>query len=217
MTVTVNIGGDSKAWQAVVTGTKLTELIVTGTVQSGAGGNMTAPPGTVFQYISFVPARYNTITKAVIHFTVPQSWLDENHIAPGSIVLYHRTANGWETLPTTVVSTKDGTVYCSAQSAGFSLFAIAGTPGSSAVSSPVATPGSFAGGQELVQTAVVTKAPVKTPTTASPSAPAAPASGFPLTTAALIGAGCIVLIGSGWYVRRWYIRRQNPTLFREDD
>ena len=45
MTVTVNIGGDSKAWQAVVTGTKLSDLIVTGTVQHGPGSNMTAPPG----------------------------------------------------------------------------------------------------------------------------------------------------------------------------
>ena len=37
MTVTVNIGGDSKAWQAIVTGTKLSDLIVTGTVQPGSG------------------------------------------------------------------------------------------------------------------------------------------------------------------------------------
>ena len=64
----------------------------------------------------------------MIHFTVPQAWLDENHIDPNSIVLYHQTANGWEALPTTVLSTKDGTVYFSAQSTGFSLFAIAGTP-----------------------------------------------------------------------------------------
>ena len=39
MTVTVNIGGDSKAWQAVVTGTKLQDLIVTGTEQHGPFGN----------------------------------------------------------------------------------------------------------------------------------------------------------------------------------
>jgi hypothetical protein len=220
MTVTVNIGGDSKAWQAIVTGTKLSELIVTGTVQPGSGNNLTAPPGTVYQFISLVPARYTSITKAVINFTVPQAWLDENHIAPGSIVLYHQTANGWEALPTTVLYTKDGTVYFSAQSTGFSLFAITGitgSVGSSAVSAPVATTGSFTGGQEPVRTAEVTKAPVKTQTTVSPPAPAAPSSGFPLMTVVLIGAGFIVLIGSGWYVRRWWIQRQNPALFREYD
>jgi len=40
-------------------------------------------------------------------------------------------------------------------------------------------------------------------------------SGFPLMTAALIVAGCIGPIGGGWYIRRWWIRRQNPALFEE--
>jgi hypothetical protein len=56
--------------------------------------------------------------------------------------------------------------------------------------------------------------PVTMQTTIIPVTPQ-PAPGFPLTTVALIGAGCIVLIGGGWYVRRWWIRRQNPALFEE--
>jgi len=42
-----------------------------------------------------------------------------------------------------------------------------------------------------------------------------PAPGFPVMTAVLIGPGCVVLAGSGWYVRRWGIRRRDPALFRE--
>jgi len=219
MTVTVNIGGDSKAWQAIVTGTKLSDLIVTGTVQSsGTGGNFTAPPGIVFQYISLMPARFTNISNAVIHFTVPQSWLDENHIAPGNIVLYHQTANGWEAMPTTVLYAKDGTVYFSAVSPGFSLFAIAGTPG-------VLAPPGVGASLEIVSTpteqeqvpalAAVAKAPVTTQTTAPPATIPQPAAPSPLMNVVLVIAAIGILAGGGFMVRRWWIRRQNPTLFRE--
>jgi PGF-pre-PGF domain-containing protein len=217
MTVTVNIGGDSKAWQAVVTGTKLSELIVTGTVLSGSGSNVTAPPGTVFEYISLVPARYDSITKAVINFTVPQSWLDENHIAPGSIVLYHQTANGWEALLTTVLYTKDGTVYFSAVSPGFSLFAIAGTP-------TVLTPPGIVSTPEILSTPVQEQAPaavakvlVTTQTIAPPAATPQPSAPLSLVNIVLVIAVIGVLAGGGFMVRRWWIQRQNPALFREYD
>jgi hypothetical protein len=218
MTVTVNIGGDSKAWQAIVTGTGLRDLIVTGTVQSGPGSNLTAPPGIVYQYINLVPARYDTITKATINFTVPQSWLDENQIAPGSIVLYHQTANGWEALPTTVVSTKDGTVYFSAESTGFSLFAIAGTP-------TAVTPATVATAQGIMSNVVQTPTPaaalvkttVTTQTTAPPATAPQPSAPSPLLNLVLVIAAIGVLAGGGFIARRWWIRRQNPALFTEYD
>jgi PGF-pre-PGF domain-containing protein len=217
MTVTVNIGGDSKAWQAIVTGTKLSELIVTGTVQHGPADNQSAPPGTVFQYISLVPARYDSITKAIINFTVPQSWLDENHIAPASIVLYHQTGDSWTALPTTVLSTKDGTVYFSAESTGFSLFAIAGTPSTATPAiTTVATFGSVA--EELPTTRpIAAKVPVTTHTTAPPATTPQPAAPSPLLNIVLVIAAIGVLAGGGFMVRRWWIRRQNPSLFKEYD
>jgi PKD repeat protein len=214
MTVTVNIGGDSKAWQAVVTGTKLSDLIVTGTVQPGSGNNFTAPPGMVYQYIGLVPSRYTSITKAVINFTVPQAWLDENHIAPGSIVLYHQTANGWEALPTTVLFTKDGTVYFSAQTNGFSLFAIAGTPGATAAT-VATTQGIMSNVVQTPAPAAVAKAPVTTQTTAPPAATPQPAAPSPLLNIVLVIAAIGLLAGGGFMARRWWIRRQNPALFEE--
>ena len=217
MTVTVNIGGDSKAWQAVVTGTKLSDLIVTGTVQNGPGSNVTAPLGTVFQYISLVPARYNTITKAVISFAIPQAWLDENHVLPGSIVLYHQTANGWEALPTTVLYTKDGTVYFSAESSGFSLFAIAGTPAGTAPVTAATTQGITG---SVVQTPIpadVVKVPVTTQTTAPPATAPQPAAPSPLLNIVVVIAAIGIFAGGGFMARRWWIRRQNPALFREYD
>jgi hypothetical protein len=216
MTVTVNIGGDSKAWQAIVTGTKLSELIVTGPVRHDSGSNLTAPPGIVYQYISLVPARYSTISSAVINFTVPQSWLDENNIPPGSIVMYHQTANGWDALPTTLLYTKDGTVFFSAQSAGLSLFAIAGipvvtTPG------PVTTPGTLSSQAQEQAPVPVSKThePFTTQTTAPPAAAAQPAAPSPLMVIILLIAVAGVLGAGGFFVRRWWIRRQNPALFED--
>jgi len=217
MTVTVNIGGDSKAHQAIVTGTNLRDLIVTGTVQHNGGSNCTPPAGVIFQYIGLGPARYGTITNAVINFTVPQSWLDANKIAPGGVVLYHMTPDCWQPLPTTFLSVKDGTAYFSGQSSGFSSFAVAGTPEASA---PVAT-----ATQEIVSTPeqvqetippVTTKAPVVTQTTTPPAPAQAPAKSSPFPLVPVIAVVCCIgLIGGGWYARRWWIRRQNPALFEE--
>jgi hypothetical protein len=216
MTVTVNIGGDSKAWQAVVTGTKLSDLIVTGTVQHGPADNQTAPPGTVFQYISLTPARYNTITGAVISFSIPQAWLDANHIDPKSIVLYHLTTNGWEALPTMVLYTKDGTVYYSAQTASFSLFAIAGTPATATTATIATTQGVMSA---VVQTpapaAAIVKAPVTTQTTVPPATTAKPSAPSPLLNLVLVIAAIGMLAGGGFIVRRWWVRQQNPALFEE--
>jgi len=220
MTVTVNIGGDSKAWQAIVTGTKLTDLIITGTVQPDTGSNITAPPGIVFQYISLVPARFTSISKAVINFTVPQALLDENHIDPKSIVLYHQTANGWEALPTTVLYTKDVTVYFSAESAGFSLFAIAGTPGVTIPAPEVTAMTTQEIMSDIVYTPILTaaaEAPVTTQTTAPPAASVKPAAQSPLLNIILVIAAIGILAGGGFMVRRWWIRRQNPALFAEND
>jgi len=222
MTVTVNVGGDSKAWQAVVTGTNLRDLIVTGTEQHGPFGTCNPPAGSVFQYLGLEPARYGTITDAVISFTVPQAWLDENHVDPKSIVLYHMTPDCWQALPTNYLFTKDGIAYFSGRSSGFSQFAIAGMPGAPATPALVVTtlqetPAEV--GRAPVAAADV-KAPATAETTAPPAAPPqAPAgsSGLPLVTIASIALCCVGLVSFGWYARRWWIRRQNPDLFREYD
>jgi hypothetical protein len=217
MTVTVNIGGDARAYQATVTGTRLADLVITGTGLDSTTGNRTPLPGTVFAFFRLEPAAYGSITHATINFSVPQSWMDGNHFAPGSIVLYHLTAAGnWAALPTTVLYAKDGTVYFSAESDGFSLFAIAGTP--AAATPAVRTVGTSRSTvqEQVTARAIGAKAPVTTQTTVPP-APVQQPAGFPFLTAALIGAGCIILTGSGWYVRRWWIRRQNPALFMEYD
>ena len=42
-------------------------------------------------------------------------------------------------------------------------------------------------------------------------------AGFPVTIVALISGACVVVAGSAWYIRRWWIHRQNPALFKKYD
>lgn len=222
-TVAVNIGGNSQIGRATVTGTGLKDLIVTGTVLSGPGRATTTPTATVFQYVSILPARYTTVTKAVLDFSVPQSWLDENHIAPENVALYRYTGGTWTALPTMVTKTGNGRISLAATSPGFSLFAIAGTAGSPTVSPPDnvqpsgANPGTgiTTGTAEQILTVLLQSGDPGSENTSA--ARTGPDAGFPPATIAGIAAGGVLLIGAGWYLRRWWRYRQNPALFMEYD
>jgi hypothetical protein len=221
--ITVNAGGSSAINRAVVTGTGIINLILTGTEKSRPDDGP-YPPGTVYQYIDLIPARYGTITGAEIFFSVPQEWLNGHGIAPDTIVLYHRTGTGWVALPTRVLTTKDGTVYLSAASPGFSLFAIAGVTGTPVAAAPAPASSVTITAAETARVAdpvetPVTRLPVAHQTTSAPAPVPEPSasSGFPYVMPVLAVTGCIVIIGGGWYVHRWWIRRQNPALFRKYD
>jgi len=213
VTNTVNVGGSSAVSQVIITGTGIAGLIVTGTVKPRPDEGP-YPPGTVYQYFNLVPARFSTITGSGIFFSVPQSWLDQHQIVPENIILFHQTANGWIPLPTTVLSAKDGTVYFSAQNSGFSLFAIAGSPVATTPVNPgtiQVTPVSSPMQAGIAQTPVTVQTTVPPVTPATPPAPSSPVTVVPVIAA--IG----VLAGGVFLARHWWMRRQNPALFREYD
>jgi len=209
----VNIGGNSAVDHAGVTGTGISGLIVTGMTETGT--NVPAPPGTVYEYIGIVPARFTSITAAAITFTVPAAWLEENGIPPGNIVLYHYENGAWVALPTTVTGTQNGIVTFTATSPGFSLFVIAGTP--ETPKTPVMrTFGDLAAGSgPAAESRAGPEAPVVTQTSPAlvPSHGQEPEIPLPL----LALAGLVILAAGGFVVRRWWIRRQNPALFEEYD
>jgi uncharacterized repeat protein (TIGR02059 family) len=90
-TTDVNVGGDSAVSQVAVTGTGVNDIIVTSTVVSGPGeGNAAPSGGPVYEYMDITAARYTTISEAVMTFTVPVSWLNENHVGPENIVMNHQ-------------------------------------------------------------------------------------------------------------------------------
>ncbi|MFA4859275.1 PGF-pre-PGF domain-containing protein [Methanoregula sp.] len=140
-------------------------------------------------------------------------------MSPQNVVLYHYTGGAWTALPTTYGITTQGQVTFTSTSTGFSLYAISaqpGTAGNQTASASTATIGN--------------PAPVSTPVKiSSPATPAhavqqmttvpasTPAPGLPLPAIAAGVLVILVLIGAGFLIRRWWIRKQNPSLFRKYD
>ena len=201
-----NVGGDSAVSKVAVAGTGLKTFIITGWKQSSPGTGIPPAPGTPYQYVDLVPARFEEITGANITFSVPAAWLDEHGFTPEEIVLYHYNGTAWEALPTWVVDAAGTTVTLRAATPGFSLFAISGIE---QVEEAVTTPTAAA------TTSRAVAEPTAEQTAAAPAGEPAPE--FPLGTIALVGGVILVLAAGGYLVRRWWIRRQNPALFRDYD
>lgn len=218
-TTEVNVGGNSAVTEVTVTGTGISDLIVTGTVQPGPPSGVDPPPGIAYQYIDLTPSRYTTITGATITFTVPVTWLEESHISPGDVRLNRYTNSKWNTLPTTVLKTQNGQVWLSSESPGFSYFAIIGVSRSSAeVASEEQTgePTRNVPAQNRVTPAAgVTAASLATTVPAAASTTAAGTSTI-LSVLAFIGIGGVACVAVGIIARRWWIRRQNPDLFEDE-
>jgi len=231
----VNVGGNSAVTQVTITGIGISDVIVTGTVVSGPGLNTAPPTPMVYEYVDITPARYTTISDAMISFTVPITWLTERQLTPPNVVMYHLVEQTWVALPTTLVKVENGVAYYTAASPGFSRFAITGQFNITSAT-PLATPTPAAPlatltptGQTFgdlspttsvtktpTPTATVTIKPVTSQTTAILAAPQ-PAPPLPLPTIAIVAGVVVVLVAGGFLIRRWWIRRQNPALFRELD
>jgi PGF-pre-PGF domain-containing protein len=218
----VNVGGKSAVTHVAITGTGISDAIVTSTVVSGPGQNTAPPTQLVYEYVDITPARYTTIDEAVISFTVPVTWLTEHQLTPQNVVMYHLGGQTWVALPTTLVKVVNEAAYYTAVGPGFSRFAITGqfniTSGT-----PLATltPAGQTYGDLSPATAAktpipaaVTVRPVTTQTTTIPAA-SQPAPALPLQTLAIVGGVVVVLVAGGFLIRRWWIRRQNPALFRD--
>ena len=227
-TISTNVGqiGRTSIIHVEITGVGNKDIIITATEVHGPGTDVPPPPGIIYEYVDISPARFSRITEANILFVVPQSWLDEHHLTPREIILYHNTGKTWQPLPTIPDKIMNGEAYYTARSDGFSRFAITGqfnsTPSTqnatasntaNMYSAPVQVSGTKS---PVIATSPVNTAPVTTRTTAPP-VPLPPAPVFPFATiVAAVSAG-VMLIGSRYVIRRWWIQRQNPALFREYD
>jgi PKD repeat protein len=161
------------------------------------------------------------------------AYLAEHSVNPADIRIMNYAGGRWSPLDTRFTGSSGNKFIFTADSDRISLFTIGNTkdgvtglPALPGAPSPAPTafivpvtryPPAASGVRAVARDEPVI--PVAQQTTAVPAPVQQPAgsSGFPFMTAALIIAGCGVLIGSGWYIRRWWIQRQNPALFREYD
>lgn len=191
------------------------------------------PPGmTVYEYqkIDLYRATGNDVYKAVIRFAVSESWIDGHKMTYRDVQLLRYHDNVWEDLDTEYAGTKDGNYLYRATCGGFSYFAtalvknatIVPARGTGAASPPVAVSGDPAGtissGMTIDPTSPVRSVPSvpqQVQTTVPPPAPGPTVDSFAMPV--LISAGCALIIGAGWYLRRWWRYRQNPALFRKYD
>jgi len=205
-----------------------TDLTVT-----DAGATSHAPDGrTVAGIVAISPVAVNpsAISSGTITFAVSGAWLSAHGLTPADIVLMRYHDGVWAELSTTYQYQSGNAYYFSATTPGFSYFAIAGRTGTTSANATVTEPAAASVPVSTTQAVVVTSpapvsvkaasagtsAPVTTATTAVPAGTGG-SSGIPvLTLLAGIGGIAVGAVGAV-LVRRWWIHRQNPALFRKYD
>jgi hypothetical protein len=198
---------------------KVTVAPVSQEVVDGISGSTTAPEGTVFAAgglgIECLPSGATFDQPVTVTFTMTQSQWDTtvaqaNGKSQDITVQYYDTAaKTWVSLPTTV-DRNSRTVTTTTKH--FSLYAVFVKIAKTASSVPTRATYSWETPTAVIHTTasiIPTATPVPAPPQSSPH--------LPFVTIVAVIAGLAILIGCILLIRRWWIRRQNPALFRDYD
>ena len=164
-----------------------------------------------------------SIDPSIIEFSLREGYLTSLPLAPEEVVMLRWEQDRWVELPTVLDRIINGRAFYTAETPGFSYFVI-----TNRVPAPPAPP-------EEPVSSVVTEPVREIPPLDTPSLPPQSPVGEPCDTRApapasepevsppsgtLVPAGVVIAglgICGGYLVRRWWIRRQNPDLFRKND
>jgi hypothetical protein len=198
---------------------KVTVAPVSQEVVDGITGSTTAPEGTVFAAgglgVECLPSGATFDQPVTVTFTMTRSQWDAalaqaNGKSQDITVQYYDTsAKSWVSLPTTV---EQNTRTVSATTKHFTLFAVFAKVARTTSSAPTRTTYSKETPAAVIHTpasVVPTATPVPAPLQSSPR--------FPVVTIVAIITGIAIIIVGSLLLRRWWIRRQNPALFRKYD
>nr|WP_321353039.1 PKD domain-containing protein [uncultured Methanoregula sp.] len=185
-----------------------------------------APGVPVYEFhkITLYHATNDDINQAKIEFTVSPSYLESQKMTSRDVQLMRYRDKAWEKLPTEYEGMKDGEHLYRATTSGFSYFATVVVKDATIMTTTTTTTVPTLAGQ--VQTSQKptathvksTVAPAVSRTQAAPPVTDTPKPAGVSIPFYIFGiAGIIILCISIVIVRRWYIRRQNPALFRKYD
>jgi hypothetical protein len=164
-----------------------------------------------------------------ISLKVDSGYLREHKVVPADIVIMCYRNDRWEALPTTFVSSSGNDFYFTAHGEQYSLLAVGNTrdgvgnlplfstvlpPAETSLSPDNAIVPSTPRTGEQKPISPILPSPEKT---TAPSIPLQETAGFDTFSPAFVAVSGIGLVTGGIMIRRWWIRRQNPALFREYD
>jgi PGF-pre-PGF domain-containing protein len=210
-----------------------TILRVTKNPDLGTVPELTGHPFTIYYQIESPHLQSSQIGSALIEFSVKEKTLTSIGLKPEDVVLMHWDGSRWTELPTVFDYSSNSRAFFSAITPGFSYFVITSKAPSLAIPKgttlPLTVLPSLSTIPDVIATSPVSRytIPVTIPAVsqerprdlanlspASPSTDTTP--GVPALAVGVILIGCCA-IGGGWYARRWWIRRQNPALFKDMD
>jgi len=203
--------------------------VMVSAIQAPVGDTMKIPgnPPAYYLYITINWVREEVVREADIRFSVDDGWLKDQGIAPTDLVMIRYHDNTWSELPTRMEQYSNGRYYYSATTSGFPYFAVTRKGTGVRTTTPTLI--------SLVTITQQIKTESTTITTTRP-VPPIPARTKPLTTTTTVPpvsypespefptlwivfgvAGFTGIILGIVVIRRWWIRRQNPALFRKYD
>lgn len=105
---------------------ELKSVVITVKVHTDKPAEVTTPAGVVYNYLTITALNVNetSLAKAEINFKVNKTWIIENNVDKTTVALNRFKDNAWEKLPTQLLNEDDQYVYYSAETPGFSVFAI---------------------------------------------------------------------------------------------
>ena len=205
-------------------------------VTPGAALQLTGRDVAGYELISVNWINPDAIDHADIAFTVSKSWLDAHTVQPDQIVMMRYTGGQWVELPTRLDHTSGDTYNYVATTPGFSYFAIAGKshgtgvtanvtqesliPSGGTADNPGAPVATLISGPAITTPSSVTTTPVPAVTVSRSQSVGEiffPSSGIPVITIVAWIVVLIIIVIVVLLVHRWWIRRQNPALFRKYD